>query len=159
MGTGRTTNFGEIKNGYKIQAKEGIMIICSSLEQLHKYNVMYLIFQFVAHPNVQQLLASIWYDGLPGFRRKSMVKQLLEVIKLGSFFPIYSLIYMIAPNSPKALFIKKPFVKFILHSSSYIFFLSKLTLNHNPQGEFSYTGKLNFSAPWYGLPESGIPAA
>ena len=33
------------------------------------------MFQFVAHPNVQQLLASIWYEGLPGFRQKNMVLQ------------------------------------------------------------------------------------
>ena len=32
-------------------------------------------FQFVAHPNVQQLLASIWYEGLPGFRQKNMILQ------------------------------------------------------------------------------------
>ena len=31
--------------------------------------------QFVAHPNVQQLLASIWYEGLPGFRQKNMLLQ------------------------------------------------------------------------------------
>ena len=31
--------------------------------------------QFVAHPNVQQLLASIWYEGLPGFRQKNMILQ------------------------------------------------------------------------------------
>ncbi|KAL0272780.1 UNVERIFIED_CONTAM: hypothetical protein PYX00_005625 [Menopon gallinae] len=68
-----------------------------TLERL-KMAIKYKQKRFVAHPNVQQLLASIWYDGLPGFRRKSMVKQLLEVIKLGSLFPIYSLIYMIAPN-------------------------------------------------------------
>ena len=36
-------------------------------------------FQFVAHPNVQQLLASIWYDGLPGFLQMNMVLQFLEV--------------------------------------------------------------------------------
>ena len=33
------------------------------------------IFQFVAHPNVQQLLASIWYEGLPGFRQMNMILQ------------------------------------------------------------------------------------
>ena len=38
-------------------------------------------FQFVAHPNVQQLLASIWYEGLPGFRQRNMVLQFLEVKK------------------------------------------------------------------------------
>jgi transient receptor potential cation channel subfamily C member 4 len=82
-------------------------------------------FQFVAHPNVQQLLGSIWYDGLPGFRRKGMVAQLIEVAKLGGMFPIYSSFYMMAPNSERGQFVTKPFVKFICHSSSYAFFLSK----------------------------------
>lgn len=81
--------------------------------------------QFVAHPNVQQLLAAIWYDGLPGFRRKSMIGQFIEVGKLGAMFPVYSTIYMLSPTSPMGLFMKKPFVKFICHSSSYAFFLSK----------------------------------
>jgi hypothetical protein len=40
-------------------------------------------FQFVAHSNVQQLLASIWYEGLPGFRRKNMALQALEIIRIG----------------------------------------------------------------------------
>ena len=39
-------------------------------------------FQFVAHPNVQQLLASIWYEGLPGFRQKNMLLQVLLFITL-----------------------------------------------------------------------------
>ena len=38
---------------------------------------------FVAHPSIQQLLASIWYEGLPGFRRKNIVRQLMEVGKVG----------------------------------------------------------------------------
>uniref|UniRef100_A0AAG5DVM5 Transient receptor ion channel domain-containing protein n=1 Tax=Anopheles atroparvus TaxID=41427 RepID=A0AAG5DVM5_ANOAO len=81
---------------------------------------------FVAHPNVQQLLAAIWYEGLPGFRRKSIVGQIMQVAKLGTMFPVYSMIYMIAPNSEMGLFMKKPFVKFIVHSASYAFFLMLL---------------------------------
>ncbi|XP_023246118.1 transient receptor potential protein isoform X2 [Copidosoma floridanum] len=96
-----------------------------TLERL-KLAIKYKQKQFVAHPNVQQLLAKIWYDGLPGFRRLSMIAQLVEVGKLGAQFPVYSTIYMMAPNSPKALFVKKPFVKFIIHSSSYAFFLMLL---------------------------------
>jgi hypothetical protein len=30
--------------------------------------------QFVTHASVQQLLAAIWYDGLPGFRRLHFVR-------------------------------------------------------------------------------------
>ncbi|XP_062537580.1 transient receptor potential protein [Armigeres subalbatus] len=81
---------------------------------------------FVAHPNVQQLLAAIWYEGLPGFRRKSPVGQITQVAKLGAMFPVYSMIYMLAPNSIMGQFMKKPFVKFIVHSASYAFFLMLL---------------------------------
>ncbi|KXJ83790.1 hypothetical protein RP20_CCG001374 [Aedes albopictus] len=38
--------------------------------------------KFVSHPNVQQLLASIWYEGLPGFRRKNMALQALEIVRI-----------------------------------------------------------------------------
>jgi hypothetical protein len=78
---------------------------------------------------VQQLLAAMWYDGLPGFRRKSPVTRLIEVGKLGAMFPINSFIYMMAPNSKRGQFMTKPFVKFISHSASYAFFLSKNTKN------------------------------
>ncbi|XP_076618854.1 transient receptor potential [Colletes latitarsis] len=91
-----------------------------------KLAIKYKQKQFVAHPNVQQLLAAIWYDGLPGFRRKSMIGQFIEVGKLGAMFPVYSSIYMLSPTSPMGLFMKKPFVKFICHSSSYAFFLMLL---------------------------------
>ncbi|EEB10642.1 transient receptor potential protein, putative [Pediculus humanus corporis] len=98
-----------------------------TLERL-KLAIKYKQKKFVAHPNVQQLLASIWYDGLPGFRRKSTVRQITDVLKLACLFPFYSCIYMIAPNSKMGLFVKKPFVKFIFHSSSYAFFLLLLGL-------------------------------
>ncbi|XP_065082412.1 transient receptor potential protein-like [Ochlerotatus camptorhynchus] len=81
---------------------------------------------FVAHPNVQQLLAAIWYEGLPGFRRKSPIGQIVQVAKLGAMFPVYSMIYMVAPDSLMGQFMKKPFVKFIVHSASYAFFLMLL---------------------------------
>lgn len=54
-----------------------------------------------------------------------MVGQLTQVAKLGCMFPIYSTIYMIAPNSKMGKFMKKPFVKFICHSTSYLTFLRK----------------------------------
>ncbi|XP_043464170.1 transient receptor potential protein [Leptopilina heterotoma] len=96
-----------------------------TLERL-KLGIKYKQKQFVAHPNVQQLLAAIWYDGLPGFRRLSMMNQLIEVGKLGAMFPVYSTIYMLQPTSKMGLFMKKPFVKFICHSASYAVFLMLL---------------------------------
>jgi transient receptor potential cation channel subfamily C member 4 len=71
------------------------------------------------------LLAAIWYDGLPGFRRKTMMGQMMQVGQMGCMFPLYSTIYMMSPDSETAVFMKKPFVKFISHSASYFMFLSK----------------------------------
>ncbi|XP_030371662.1 transient receptor potential protein [Scaptodrosophila lebanonensis] len=96
-----------------------------TLERL-KLAIRYKQKTFVAHPNVQQLLAAIWYEGLPGFRRKQGSQQLMDVVKLGCSFPIYSFKYILAPDSDGAKFMRKPFVKFITHSCSYMFFLMLL---------------------------------
>ncbi|XP_045478716.1 transient receptor potential protein [Harmonia axyridis] len=96
-----------------------------SLERL-KLAIKYKQKQFVAHPNVQQLLAAIWYEGLPGFRRKNLVGQSIQVAKLGAMFPVYCTVYIFAPKSTMGSFMNKPFVKFICNSSSYAFFLMLL---------------------------------
>jgi len=96
-------------------------------------NFVLCLLQFVAHPNVQQLLAAIWYDGLPGFRRKSMVRQMIEVGKLGAMFAMYGSMYMLNPDSKMGLLMKKPFIKFVCHSSSYAFFLSVCKLIYSVQ--------------------------
>ena len=54
-------------------------MITRSVASLLSASFILSLFQFVAHPNVQQLLASIWYDGLPGFLQMNMVLQFLEV--------------------------------------------------------------------------------
>ncbi|XP_020288795.1 transient receptor potential-gamma protein isoform X2 [Pseudomyrmex gracilis] len=84
--------------------------------------------KFVAHPNVQQLLASIWYEGLPGFRRKNMFLQALEIVRIGILFPVFSVAYIIAPHSMVGQTMRKPFIKFICHSASYFTFLFMLIL-------------------------------
>ena len=45
-----------------------------SLERL-KLAITFKQKAFVAHSSVQQLLASIWYEVLPGFRRKNVFRQ------------------------------------------------------------------------------------
>ncbi|GBM50483.1 Transient receptor potential-gamma protein [Araneus ventricosus] len=84
--------------------------------------------KFCAHPNVQQLLASIWYDGVPGFRRKNIVLQCLEIFRIGMFFPVYSVFYILAPHSTVGRTLRKPFIKFICLSASYVTFLFLLIL-------------------------------
>lgn len=95
-------------------------------------------FQFVAHPNVQQLLASIWYEGLPGFRRKNMFLQALEIVRIGVLFPFFSVAYIIAPHSMVGQTMRKPFIKFICNSASYFTFLCEyifiIKLQHNFNG-------------------------
>ena len=83
---------------------------------------------FVAHPNVQQLLGSIWYEGVPGFRRNNIFQQSFQILKNCLMFPYYCVMYMLAPHTETGEFIKKPFIKFICHSSSYIFFLMLLAM-------------------------------
>ncbi|XP_055538332.1 transient-receptor-potential-like protein [Wyeomyia smithii] len=84
--------------------------------------------KFVAHPNIQQLLAAMWYEGVPGFRRKSALQKLGIIAKVALLFPIYCMIYMIAPNCETSKFVRKPFMKFLIHASSYLFFLFLLIL-------------------------------
>ncbi|KAH7969161.1 hypothetical protein HPB52_015283 [Rhipicephalus sanguineus] len=84
--------------------------------------------KFCAHPNVQQLLASIWYEGLPGFRRKNIILQSMQILKIGLLFPVYSVAYIVAPHSNFGRTLRKPFIKFICHSASYVTFLFLLML-------------------------------
>lgn len=54
--------------------------------------------KFVAHPNIQQLLAAMWYEGVPGFRRKSALDKIAIITKVAVLFPLYCMLYMIAPT-------------------------------------------------------------
>lgn len=83
---------------------------------------------FCAHPNIQELLATMWYENLPGFRRKNPIAQTIQVILIGIMFPVYSIAYLVAPKSKLGRYIKRPFIKFICHSASYITFLIVLIL-------------------------------
>lgn len=87
-----------------------------------------IYFQFVAHPNIQQLLAALWYEGVPGFRRKSAMAKLMIIFRVVVFFPFYCCLYMIAPNCSSGKLMRKPFMKFLIHASSYLFFLREFFL-------------------------------
>lgn len=55
-------------------------------------------------------------------------RQLLCVVKYACMFPLFSTIYILAPKSSMGKFARKPFLKFIFESASYIFFLFLLAL-------------------------------
>lgn len=82
--------------------------------------------RFIAHPNVQQLLGSLWFQGMPGeFRRRSPIGQAIEVFSIAVWFPVLSFFLLLVPNSSLGKKASKPFVRFITYSASYLFFLSK----------------------------------
>jgi hypothetical protein len=81
------------------------------------------MFQFIAHPNCQQLLASLWYEGLPGFRRQNIVSRTLLTLCIAMSFPVLSIFYLVAPKSFPGNLLRKPFIKFMCHSTSYLTFL------------------------------------
>ncbi|KAI3376093.1 hypothetical protein L3Q82_016619 [Scortum barcoo] len=47
---------------------------------------------FVAQPNCQQLLATLWYDGFPGWRRQHWAVKLVTCFIIGLLFPVFSLV-------------------------------------------------------------------
>ncbi|CAL8280984.1 unnamed protein product [Arctogadus glacialis] len=84
--------------------------------------------EFVAQPNCQQLLASRWYDEFPGWRRRHWAGKFLTCVFIGLLFPVFAICYLFAPKSRYGLFIRKPFIKFICHTASYLAFLFLLLL-------------------------------
>ncbi|XP_007892167.1 short transient receptor potential channel 5 [Callorhinchus milii] len=100
---------------------------CHDLAKL-KLAIKYHQKEFVAQPNCQQLLATLWYDGFPGWRRRHWAVKLLTSFTIGFLFPVLSTVYLVVPKSRLGLFIKKPFIKFICHTGSYLTFLFLLLL-------------------------------
>ncbi|NXG47807.1 TRPC4 protein, partial [Psilopogon haemacephalus] len=108
----------------------------------------------VAQPNCQQLLASRWYDEFPGWRRRHWAVKMLTCVVIGLLFPVFSVCYLIAPKSPLGLFIRKPFIKFICHTASYLTFLFLLLLasQHIDRSDLSMQGPPPTIVEWMILP-------
>uniref|UniRef100_A0AC11AXH9 Transient receptor potential cation channel subfamily C member 4 n=1 Tax=Ovis aries TaxID=9940 RepID=A0AC11AXH9_SHEEP len=110
--------------------------------------------QFVAQPNCQQLLASRWYDEFPGWRRRHWAVKMVTCFIVGLLFPVFSVCYLIAPKSPLGLFIRKPFIKFICHTASYLTFLFLLLLasQHIDRSDLNRQGPPPTIVEWMILP-------
>ncbi|KAM8897356.1 short transient receptor potential channel 4a isoform 1-T2 [Spinachia spinachia] len=93
-----------------------------------KLAIKYYQKEFVAQPNCQQLLATRWYDEFPGWRRRHWAGKFFTCVFIGLLYPVFALCYLIAPKSRHGLFIRKPFIKFLCHTSSYLTFLFLLLL-------------------------------
>ncbi|XP_075887534.1 short transient receptor potential channel 6a [Nelusetta ayraudi] len=94
-----------------------------------KLAIKYELKKFVAHPNCQQQLLSIWYENLPGLRQQTTAIKLLVVLAVAIGLPGLALAYWVAPCSRVGKVIRSPFMKFVAHASSFTIFLGLLILN------------------------------
>ncbi|XP_023118634.2 short transient receptor potential channel 4b [Amphiprion ocellaris] len=119
-----------------------------------KLAIKYCQKEFVAQPNCQQLLASRWYDEFPGWRRRHWAAKLITCIFIGLLFPLLSILYLISPKSRYGLFIRKPFIKFICHTASYLTFLFLLFLasQHIAPAKRNLQGPPPTTVEWMILP-------
>ncbi|XP_057676594.1 short transient receptor potential channel 4-like [Corythoichthys intestinalis] len=110
--------------------------------------------EFVAQPNCQQLLASRWYDEFPGWRRRHWAGKFLTCVFIGLLYPAFAVCYLTAPKSRYGLFIRKPFIKFICHTASYLTFLFLLLLasQHIVTTEQDRQGPAPTTVEWMILP-------
>ncbi|XP_070524883.1 short transient receptor potential channel 4 isoform X1 [Cardiocondyla obscurior] len=79
---------------------------------------------FVAHPNVQQLVQSKWIGNWYEWKVKSVWLKCLAVILQIVLLPIIALIILIAPNSKQAKFYETPVNKFLSSVANYLIFLA-----------------------------------
>ncbi|XP_023225280.1 transient-receptor-potential-like protein [Centruroides sculpturatus] len=108
--------------------------------------------QFVAHPNCQQLLTSIWYKGLPVWRRRNGAMKMFLCFVLIACVPLIAFYYLFFPRSRLGRLVRSPFMKFIYHSASFGFFLLLLVLA-STRTEGSERTRQNIRGPFPSLVE------
>ncbi|XP_028656119.1 short transient receptor potential channel 6a [Erpetoichthys calabaricus] len=149
----------EFKNDYKklsMQCKDfvvGLLDLCRNTEEVEailngdsdinhstgkdsrpslirlKLAIKYEVKKFVAHPNCQQQLLSIWYENLSGLRQQTMAVKFLVVLAVAIGLPFLAIIYWVAPSSKLGKFLRVPFLKFVAHAASFTIFLGLLVMN------------------------------
>ncbi|KFW80041.1 Short transient receptor potential channel 6, partial [Manacus vitellinus] len=149
----------EFKNDYKklsMQCKDfvvGLLDLCRNTEEVEailngdvemnlsngehgrpslsrlKLAIKYEVKKFVAHPNCQQQLLSIWYENLSGLRQQTMAVKFLVVLAVAIGLPFLSMAYWIAPCSKLGRIMRGPFMKFVAHAASFTIFLGLLVMN------------------------------
>ncbi|XP_023592262.1 protein XNDC1N [Trichechus manatus latirostris] len=78
---------------------------------------------FVAHPICQQVLSSIWCGNLAGWCGSTTIWKLFVFFLIFLTMPFLCLGYWLAPKSRLGRLLKIPVLKFLLHSTSYLWFL------------------------------------
>ncbi|XP_075707637.1 short transient receptor potential channel 6 [Rhinoderma darwinii] len=94
-----------------------------------KLAIKYEVKKFVAHPNCQQQLLSIWYENLSGLRQQTTAVKFLVVLAVAVGLPFLAMVYWVAPCSKLGKIMRGPFMKFVAHAASFTIFLGLLVMN------------------------------
>ncbi|XP_052431196.1 short transient receptor potential channel 3 isoform X1 [Carassius gibelio] len=100
-----------------------------------KLAIKYEVKKFVAHPNCQQQLLTIWYENLSGLREQTTAVKCLVVLVVALGLPLLALWYWFAPCSKLGKVLRSPFMKFVAHAASFIIFLCLLVFNASDRFE------------------------
>ncbi|XP_041122733.1 short transient receptor potential channel 7-like [Polyodon spathula] len=100
-----------------------------------KLAIKYEVKKFVAHPNCQQQLLTIWYENLSGLRQQSMGVKCLTVLGVTTGLPFLAIAYWIMPCSKLGQILRSPFMKFVAHAVSFTIFLGLLVINASDRFE------------------------
>ncbi|KAK6475868.1 short transient receptor potential channel 7-like [Huso huso] len=100
-----------------------------------KLAIKYEVKKFVAHPNCQQQLLTIWYENLSGLRQQSMGVKCLTVLGVTIGLPFLAIAYWIMPCSKLGQILRSPFMKFVAHAVSFTIFLGLLVINASDRFE------------------------
>ncbi|RUS82324.1 hypothetical protein EGW08_009914, partial [Elysia chlorotica] len=89
-----------------------------------KMAIRYMEKKFVAHPNCQQHMTSIWYGSEMGFLQSlNGFWQLFYLVLFLPAIPFMCILYIIAPASKFGAIMRCPVTKFITHTTSHMCFL------------------------------------
>ncbi|KAG7230328.1 hypothetical protein INR49_024432, partial [Caranx melampygus] len=100
-----------------------------------KLAIKYEVKKFVAHPNCQQQLLTIWYENLPGLRQQSIGVKCWTVLGVTVGLPFLAIAYWIMPCSKLGQILRSPFMKFVAHAVSFTIFLGLLVVNASDRFE------------------------
>ncbi|CAL8264069.1 unnamed protein product [Lota lota] len=154
----------EFKNDYRklsMQCKDfvvGVLDLCRNTEEVEAilngdvdqcppsaYNrpclsrvtlaIKYEVKKFVAHPNCQQQLLTIWYENLSGLRQQSMGVKCCTVLGVTVGLPFLAVAYWVMPCSKLGQILRSPFMKFVAHAVSFTIFLGLLVINASDRFE------------------------
>ncbi|XP_067112934.1 short transient receptor potential channel 7-like [Osmerus mordax] len=100
-----------------------------------KLAIKYEVKKFVAHPNCQQQLLTLWYENLAGLRQQSVGVKCWIVLGVTFGLPFLAIAYWIMPCSKLSRILRSPFMKFVAHAVSFTIFLGLLVLNASDRFE------------------------